>query len=419
VAQAVAKVKTGTKTRFAFLRRLSVVFAFELRIRIVTELYLREMSAKEFFEEFGGGSLSRVNKHFVRLAEEGWLTYIRTETGGRRRGAREHFYRAPELAVFDSPTWALVPYSLRVAISWRTFKILADRVRDALVAGTLDAHAGSHLSHTTMLLDRLGWERAIAATDTLFEAIFAEQSEAKLRMTRTGEEPMRATVALAAFESPAPPRGSRGRRIRPRLVHVGKDSLIPFPVRVSKAIGDELSLKILAVANLREVSAPQFHAEFGGDTVIGIRRRFKRLEKSGWLVKVGQKSGGRRRGATEYFYRATGPAIFRKESWAELPDSIEPTESWTNFKQLGDLVKQAIMAGTLEARPESHLSWSVMRLDRRGWERVAAAIEAVFALIYKEWEAAEARLAESGEAPIATTVALAAFESPPTAVKEP
>lgn len=419
MAQAVAKAKTSTKTRFAFLRRLSVVFAFELRIRIVTELYLREMSAKEFFEEFGGGSLSRVNKHFIRLAEEGWLTYIRTESGGRRRGAREHFYRAPALAIFDSPTWALVPYSLRVAISWRTFKLLAKRVRDALVAGTLEARAGSHLSHTTMLLDRLGWERTIAATDTLFEAIFCEQSEAKVRMTRSGEEPMRAAVALAAFESSSTPRGSGGKRIRPRLVHVGKDSLIPFPARVSKAIADELCLKILAVANLREVSAPQFHAEFGGDSVIGIRRRFKRLERDGWLVKVGQKSGGRRRGATEYFYRATGPAIFRNESWAELPDGIEPTESWTRFKQLGDLVKQAIMAGTLEARPESHLSWSVLRLDRRGWERVAAAIEAVFALIHKEWEAAEPRLAESGEAPIAMTVALAAFESPMTAAREP
>jgi hypothetical protein len=419
VAQAVAQAKTGKQARFAFLRRLSVVFAFELRIRIVTELYLREMSAKEFFEEFGGGTLSRVNKHFVRLAEEGWLTYIRTETGGRRRGAREHFYRAAELAIFDSSTWALVPYSMRVAISWRTFKILAERVRDALLAGTLEARAGSHLSRTTMLLDQLGWERAIAAIDTLFEAIFAEQDAAKLRMSDGKAEPMRTTVALAAFESPAAPRGPRGRRIRPRLVNVGKDSLIPFPVRVSKAIADELCLKILAVANLREVSAPQFHAEFGGDTVIGIRRRFKRLEKVGWLVKVGQKSGGRRRGATEYFYRATGPAIFRKERWAELPDSVEPTESWTTFKQLGDLVKQAILAGTLEARPDSHLSWSVLRLDQRGWEKVAAAIEAVFALIYKEWEAAEARLAKSGERPIATTVALAAFESPMTAAKEP
>jgi hypothetical protein len=419
VIQALARAKTGNKARFAFLRRLSVVFAFELRIRIVTELYLREMSAKEFFEEFGGGTLSRVNKHFVKLAEEGWLTYLRTETGGRRRGAREHFYRATELAIFDSPTWALVPYSLRVSISWRTFKILAERVRDALTAGTLDARPGSHLSRTTMLLDQLGWERVVAAIDALFEAIFDEQDAAKLRISQGRGKPMRATVALAAFESPTAPRGPRGRRIRPRLVKAGKDSLIPFPVRVSKAIGDELCLKILAVANLREVSAPEFHTEFGGDTVVGIRRRFKKLERVGWLVKVGQKSGGRRRGATEYFYRATGPVLFRKERWAELPDSVEPTDSWTTFKQLGDVVKQAILAGTLEARLDSHMSWSVLRLDRRGWEKVAAAIEAVFALIFEEWEAAEARLAKSGKRPIATTVALVAFESPMTAAKEP
>jgi hypothetical protein len=77
-----AKVWTGLKTRREYLRRLSVVFAVELRQKIVTELYMREMSPKQFHGEFGGGSLSRVTKNFERLAETGWLRCVRTEGPG-------------------------------------------------------------------------------------------------------------------------------------------------------------------------------------------------------------------------------------------------------------------------------------------------------------------------------------------------
>lgn len=414
-----AQIWVGVTSPVAYLRRLSVVFAVELRLKIITELYLREMSAKQFYEEFGGGSISRVAKHFKKLTDEGWLRYVRTETGGSRRGARENFYRATEFAVFSEDTWALVPYSVRVVISWQYFKQLCERVRDALKVGTLDARADSKLRWTTVLLDQLGWERLVGAVGTLFESIFEEQSDAKLRITHTEETPMLATVALAIFESPARSQSSTPAGGAPRLVEIDKESPIPFSKRVSKVFADELCLKILADAHLHEISAPQYHAEFGGDSVEGIRRRFKTLEKIGWLKKVDEKSGGRCRGAREHFYRATRPTIFDDERWAEVPDSVRMTHSWTTFKQLTEEVKEAMLAGTFEARMDSHLSWSLLRLDQRGWERVAAAVNALFALIFEQRDAAEARLANSGEKPITTTIALAAFESPMKAAKEP
>lgn len=415
----VTKIWTDVMSRVAYLRRLSVVFAVELRITIVTELYLREMSPKQFYEEFGGGSISRVDKNFKKLAEHGWLRYVRSETGGSRRGAHEHFYRAPELAVFDNETWALVPYSMRVAISWRTFKILAERVREALAAGTLDARPGSHLSWTAMVLDQLGWERVLAAIDALFESIFEEQDDSKLRVAHTGEKPTVATVAFTVFDSAPSPEDPRDERVTPCLAEIHKDSPVPFPLRISKVFADELCLEIVAEANRREISAPLFHAEFGGDSVAGIRRRFKMLERFGWLEQVSQKTGGRRRSAVELFYRATGPAISDRESWAEVPDSVEQTPGWKTFKQLAEQVKEAIAAGTFESRLDNHLSWSVLRLDREGWEKVTAAIGTLDALIAEERESAEARMAGSGEKPVPTTVGLAAFESPRDSVKEP
>jgi hypothetical protein len=416
----VAKIKAGVKSRLQYLRRLSVVWASPLQLKIVTELFLCEMSPKQFHAEFGGGSISRIDKTFKKLADHGWLRYIHSKgPGGSRRGATEHFYRATALAVIDDETWALVPYSMRVAISWTTFKQLAERVKMALRAKTLTARAGTRFGWMTISLDQLGWERIVVAINEVFESIFEEQGDAKIRISHTEEKPMLATVGLAAFESATRSQGRGDERTTPRLAEVGRECPVPFTLRVSKAFADELCLKIIEEANRMAISAPLFHVKFGGDIDV-IRRRFKMMEKCGWLRQVGKETGGRRRSAVELFYRATGPAIFKEESWAELPPSIKSVPAiWTTFTQLAEKVKEAIVAGTFEARLDNHFSWSLLRLDQEGWEKVAAAVDELLALIFKEWEAAEGRMVASGEKAIATSIALAAFETPKRTAKEP
>jgi hypothetical protein len=417
----VARIKTKVKSRLDYLRRLSVVWAAPLRLKIVTELYLREMSPKQFHAEFGGGSMSRIDKTFKKLAEHGWLRYIHSKgPGGSRRGATEHFYRAPELAIIDDETWALVPYSMRVAISWTTFKQLAERVRMALETKTFSSRTGGHLGWMTIALDQLGWEGVIAAANALFESIFEEQNDAKIRVQGSNEKPMLATVGLAVFESLALNVGSDHERITPLLVEVEKECPVPFPLRVSKAFADELCLKIIEEANRREISVRLFHAKFGGDTVEGIRRRFKKMEDAGWLKRVRKETGGRRRSAVEYFYRATGPALFDKEPWAVPLASRKPVPSiWRTFAQIAETAKEAIVAGTFEARLDNHFTWSLLRLDQEGWEKLTAAVDELLALILKESGEAERRMARSGEKAITTTIALTLFESPKTAIKEP
>jgi hypothetical protein len=185
-----------------FTLRMAKVFADSLRIEILSELNTRELSPKGFFDEFGGGTLSRVSRAFDLLYEYGWLELVRTETGGRRRGAVEHFYRATGPAVFDESTWPEVPDSLKNVFTWRAFLTLAERVKEAVAAGTIDAREDRHFTWTTLRLDLQGWRSVIARTDALFHFIFAEQKRADARMSETGEEAIPMTVALAAFESP-------------------------------------------------------------------------------------------------------------------------------------------------------------------------------------------------------------------------
>lgn len=184
------------------MMRLAKVFAEPLRIRIVAALNTREMSPKQFHEEFGGGSLSRVCRHFELLVDYGWLYLTRTETGGKRRGAVEHFYRATGPAVFDDDIWPDLPVSMKEMVSGRIFEEFGERVKAAMAEGTIDARDDRHFSWTPLRLDQEGWENVIARVDAAFYFIFEEQKDADARMAETGEEPIPMTVALAAFESP-------------------------------------------------------------------------------------------------------------------------------------------------------------------------------------------------------------------------
>lgn len=407
------KVKISAKSR-EYLQRLSVVHAYDVRLTIVTELFLREMSPSQFHKEFGGGSPARVERHFKRLAEYGWLRLVREESGGTRRGGREHFYRATELAIFDLETWSLLPYSVRAAHSWQGFKQLARRVRGASEAGTFDARPDRHLSSTSRLLDELGRERVIAAVDGLFEDLLKEQRKAKLRVFESGEKPFLATIAMAAFESPIG-------QCRDGVLALpeGAECLIPTFHRLSKVFADEVCLSIVWELNLCEMSITQYHGEVGGASKSAIRYRFDMLEQFGWLAKVGKRPRDGRRGPREHVFRAAGPVLSGNGIWSEAPKSIKSTKSWQVFEQISDQVKDAIRTGTLDARPDRHLTWSLLSLDSRGWENVIAAIEACRAFIAEEQERAAARLAESGEAPVKMTVAMMAFESPKNSTKAP
>lgn len=162
------------------------------------------------------------------------------------------------------------------------------------------------------------------------------------------------------------------------------------------------------------MSPTQFYREFGGASMSGIRSRFKLLSELCWLKRVNEET---RRGAVEHFYRATGPAVFDNGTWADMPDSIKATNSWTTFKQLSEQVAEAMDAGTFDACDDRHLTWSPLRLDQLGWEKTITAVDALFAFILNEADRAEARMARSGEKPVRMTVALAMFESPTASVK--
>lgn len=408
------RIWIGGREHAEHLRRLAVVFAVPIRLKIVTELYWREMSPTQFFEEFGGGSPSRVARHFERLRETGWLRHLRNEgPGGKRRGGVETIYRSTELAFCNRATWEVLPHSIRVAFSWNTFVEIAAQFRGALEASTLQARPDRPLTGTRLLLDQEGWTRVADAMSQEFAEQLEEQEDAKRRAAHTGEELFRIGSLLLAFELPI----EDGFQIGPDLV-MGEHLMVPFPVRVSKVFEDEVCLQIMDEANRGDVSVPSFHAKYGkrfGLSKHMVRRRFAKLMQYGWLKVVDYKSGGARGGGTEKVYGATGPALYDEDKrgpWANVPEDLAETDDWQTFERLSHWVKAATVAGTVSVHDETCLAWVTLNLDQQGWEKVVASLERLHAFVLIEQEMAEKRLRESGGEPMAIVAALGAFETP-------
>src|SRR5262249_542312 len=99
--------------------------------------------------------------------------------------------------------------------------------------------------------------------------------------------------------------------------------------------------------------------------------------------------------------------------------TMKNTFTWRVFETFAQQVKDAITANTMDAREDSHFTWTPLRLDQQGWETVIAWLDAIFYFLAEEQEDANARMAKSGEEPIPMTVGLAGFESPKEVEKQP
>jgi hypothetical protein len=189
--------------------------------------------------------------------------------------------------------------------------------------------------------------------------------------------------------------------------------------RLARVLADDVCLRIVFELNRRPMSMMQFYREFGGAPYDGIRSRFKKLENVRWIERVGERTGGKRRGAREVLFRATKPAMESDHAWRNPSDSLRQTGGWRTFERFCEKAVEAMRAGTFDARLDRVVTLSFLHFDQEGWVKATAGVDSFAAFLLKEQACAKERLHESGEQPIAVTVGLAAFESPTKLAKEP
>ena len=119
-----------------------------------------------------------------------------------------------------------------------------------------------------------------------------------------------------------------------------------------------------------------------------------------------------RRGAVEHFYRATERAFFSDAEWAKIPASARKGISGVVLASIGQDATEAMIAGTINGRTDSHITQTQLLLDEQGWGELNEVLADALNRAIEIQEGSAGRLAGSKEDSIATTLGILHFEKP-------
>jgi DNA-binding transcriptional regulator GbsR (MarR family) len=172
-------------------------------------------------------------------------------------------------------------------------------------------------------------------------------------------------------------------------------------------------VRIVAACNQGEVT-PREIAEKEGLTIGTVAYHFRALEKEGYL-RVSRTEPAR--GFRRHYYVAERQKVITDREFAQMTTEEQNATSEALLRDLLEHCKEALRAKTLDARADSHLSWSPLQLDEQGWEELQSYLDRMLERSLEIQAEARARLRKSGEEPIPTTFALVGFETPPQSVE--
>ena len=179
-------------------QQLAKALAHPLRVRILTALHKGVSSPNQLSHELGE-PLGNVSYHVKTLLEYDCVELVKTEP---RRGAVEHFYRATERTFFSDRDWERIPASARKGICGSVLETVGQDATEALVAGTIEARADSHVSRTPLSLDDQGWSEITALLADTLEKALEIQEEAASRLSHGQTDAIPTKLAILHFETP-------------------------------------------------------------------------------------------------------------------------------------------------------------------------------------------------------------------------
>jgi DNA-binding transcriptional ArsR family regulator len=185
-----------TPKRETLDQNLVRALAHPMRVRILEALQGRTASPTELAREFGE-SLGVVSYHANALLEVDCIEQVRTQP---KRGTIEHFYSARPRSFIGHQDWRLAPLSMRREVTSEALRTFADKVGDAVDAGTIDAREDSTLHWMPMTVDEQGWREGAAILARALEELERIAVESRERLGGGAGIPI--VNALAAFEVP-------------------------------------------------------------------------------------------------------------------------------------------------------------------------------------------------------------------------
>jgi DNA-binding transcriptional ArsR family regulator len=182
-----------------------------------------------------------------------------------------------------------------------------------------------------------------------------------------------------------------------------------------EVLGHPLRVRILAACTEGETSLQDFaEREKVPRTKVGYH--FRILEKEGY-IRVSRKE--RVRGFQRYFYVATRLGVITDREFADLAVKEQRRVSAAVVRSFHGRCLMALQADTFDSRTDSHFTWTPRVLDEQGWKDQMKELLRGYERSNEIEAESKARLEESGQEGVPTTIALAGFESPPGRVSRP
>lgn len=176
--------------------------------------------------------------------------------------------------------------------------------------------------------------------------------------------------------------------------------------QLAKALAHPLRVRILTSLH-KGISSPNQLAQELGEPLGNVSYHVKTLLEFDCVELVKTEP---RRGAVEHFYRATERAFFSDSDWEKIPASARKGISGAVLEMIGQDSTEALVAGTIDARSDSHVSRTPLVLDEQGWTELNKLLGETLDRALAIQEEAGSRLGK-GEG-INTKLAILHFESP-------
>jgi DNA-binding transcriptional ArsR family regulator len=178
--------------------------------------------------------------------------------------------------------------------------------------------------------------------------------------------------------------------------------------QLAKALAHPLRVRILSSLH-KGISSPNQLAQELNEPLGNVSYHVKTLLEYNCVELVKTEP---RRGAVEHFYRATDRAFLSDSDWAKIPASARKGISGSILESIGQSATDAMAAGTLEARKDSHLSDTPLVLDEKGWKELNKVLADAVTRAGEISEEAADRIAEEDAEGIASKLAIMHFEVP-------
>ncbi len=177
--------------------------------------------------------------------------------------------------------------------------------------------------------------------------------------------------------------------------------------QLAKALAHPLRVRILTSLH-KGISSPNQLSQELGEPLGNVSYHVKTLLEYNCVELVKTEP---RRGAVEHFYRATDRAFFSDSDWAKIPASARKGISGVALESIGQAATEAMAAGTIEARTETHITDTPLTLDEQGWREINKLLGETLSRATKIQKEAATRLDGKSE-PISTKLGLLHFEVP-------